>query len=501
MPTPLIAPAFQSRPHPHLYEVNTWAWLEELSVRFGRKIALRDVPDSEWDELARLGFDFIWLMGIWERSPAGRRFFQTDVASFASFDQALPGWKLSRIVGSPYSVRRYLPDIRIGPYSDLDDVREKLHARRMGLILDFVPNHTAQDNPWTSEHPEYYVRGSQLDFRRDPSAFHLSDFSGEPVLLAHGRDPYFPPWRDVVQLNYFEPAASAAMLGELLEIAKHCDGVRCDMAMLVFNDIFAHTWGPLLAGRTPPAREFWAEAVSAVPNFLWLAEVYWNCEGRCHELGFNFTYDKGLYDALREGRIGEVHERLSADIPFQNRAARFLENHDEARSAAVFGAPEREAVVTLVATLPGMRFYHHGQLDGRKIHLPVPLAVAAPEKPDVETRAFYERILRLNNEPIFHDGQWSLLEVNSAGDDTFRNLVAYQWLHKDARQVVIVNLASGTSQARIRFSEGIAPTRQYVFLDQLHDVRYSRDGNEIARQGLYVRLDPYRAHLFDVTPI
>ncbi|HEV2489245.1 MAG TPA: alpha-amylase family glycosyl hydrolase [Candidatus Acidoferrales bacterium] len=496
-----ITPLFTRRPHPHLYEINTWAWLEELSAKLGRKITLREVPDSEWDTFARLGFDFIWLMGVWERSPVGRRFFQTDVASFPSFDQALPGWKLNHIVGSPYSVRRYQPDPRIGSYSDLDCVREKLHARRIGLLLDFVPNHTAPDHPWTAQHPEFYIQGSQEDFRRDSAAFYVADSSGEPLLLAHGRDPYFPPWRDVVQLNYFEPAARAAILGELREIAKHCDGVRCDMAMLVFNDIFARTWGPFLAGKKPPANEFWSEAVAAVPNFLWLAEVYWNCEGQCHDFGFNFTYDKGLYDALRDGHIAEIQERLRAEVSSQTGAARFLENHDEARSAAVFGASKLEAVATIVATLPGMRFYHHGQLDGRKIHLPIPLAFAAPESPDVETRAFYEKLLNFTNDAVFHAGEWKLLEINSAGDDTFRNLVAYQWLANDARKVVIANLAGAISQARIRFTERIAPARQYSFLDQLHDVRYPRDGGEISQQGLYVRLDAFRAHLFDVTPI
>lgn len=493
-------PPLSLRPHPHLYEINTWAWLEELSANLGRKITLRDVPDSEWDNFSRLGFDLIWLMGVWERSPAGRHFFQTDAASFPSFDRALPGWKLSHIVGSPYSVRRYQPDPRIGSWADLDQVREKLRSRRIGLILDFVPNHTAPDHPWTSSHPENYIRGALDDFRRDPSAFSLLDSDAEPILLAHGRDPYFPPWRDVVQLDYFEPAARAAMLGELREISRHCDGVRCDMAMLVFNDIFARTWASLLAGRKPPAREFWDEAIASIPNFLWLAEVYWNCEGQCHDFGFQFTYDKGLYDALREGRIAEVQERLRASPESQTGATRFLENHDEARSAAVFGAAKREAVATLISTLPGMRFYHHGQLDGRKIQLPMPLAFAAPEPVDIETRAFYQRLLNLSNEPVFHSGQWKLLETSSAGDDSSRNLVAYQWLAKGARKVVVVNLASATSQARIRFPDGISPSRQYTFLDQLHDIRYPRDGAEISSQGLYVRLDPFRAHLFDVTP-
>lgn len=493
--------AFTYRPHPNLYEINAWAWLEELSAKLGRKLGLGDVPDSEWDNIASLGFDFVWLMGVWERSPVGSRFFQTDSANFPGFDAALPGWKLSQIVGSPYSVHRYQPDPRIGSWADLDFVREELRARHVGLILDFVANHTAPDHPWTTSHPEYYVRGTQEDFRKNPADFYLVETETEPNLLARGRDPYFPPWRDVVQLNYFEPAARSALIDELREVAKHCDGVRCDMAMLVLNDIFARTWGPLLAGYKPPPCEFWSEAIAAIPEFVWLAEVYWNCEGPIQSLGFQFTYDKGLYDALRDGNIAEIKSRLSADFASQSRTARFLENHDEARSAAVFGSAKREAFGTLIATLPGMRFYQHGQLDGCKIHLPIPLAMAAPEPPDVETRALYERILKLSNESVFHSGQWQLLEIQTAGDDTFHNLVAYQWLAKDALKFVIVNLSGTLSQARVLFPSGISASQQYTFLDQLHDIRYSRAGDEIAQAGLYVRLDPYRAHLFDITPV
>jgi glycosidase len=490
------------RPHPHLYEINTWAWLEELSAKYSRPISLREVPAAEWDEIARLGFDFVWLMGVWQRSPLGRRFFQTDTSSFPGFDQALPGWKLSQIVGSPYSVRQYQPDPRIGSWADLDHAREQLRSRRIGLILDFVANHTAPDHPWAAAHPEYFIRGTQESFRQDPSAFFLQETSAEPTLFARGRDPYFPPWRDTLQLNYFEPAARAALIDELREIAKHCDGVRCDMAMLVLNDIFARTWGSFLTGYTKPQREFWTDAIAALPHeFVWLAEVYWNCEAPIQSLGFQFTYDKGLYDALRIGQINEIHSRLAANPASQSHAARFLENHDEARAAATFGAAKREAFGTLIATLPGMRFYHHGQLDGRKIHLPIPLTVAAPETPDADTRAFYERILELSNDPVFHSGQWKLLDVSSAGDDTSRNLLAYQWLSTNARKIVVTNLADGVSQGRVHILDAISSALQYTFLDQLHDVPYARSGAEICASGLYIRLDPFRAHLFSLTPL
>ena len=502
MSPPRTSASFSYRQHPHLYEINTWAWLEELSAKYSRRITLREVPAAEWDEIARLGFDFVWLMGVWERSPLGRRFFQTDPSSFPGFDQALPGWKLNQIVGSPYSVRQYQPDPRIGSWTDLDYAREQLRVRGIGLILDFVANHTAPDHPWVAAHPEYFIRGSQEAFRRDPSAFFLQETPAEPILFAHGRDPYFPSWRDVVQLDYFNPAARAALIAELRQISAHCDGVRCDMAMLVLNDIFARTWGPLLAARKAPSREFWSEAIAALPpDFVWLAEVYWNCEAPIQALGFQFTYDKGFYDALRDGQVVEIHARLAADVASQSHAARFLENHDEDRAATSLGAAKLEALATLISTLPGMRFYHLGQLDGRKIHLPMPLAVAAPEESDAATRSFYERILQLSNEPVFHSGQWKLLDISSADDDTSRNLVAYQWLSTNARKIVVVNLSSSTSQGRVHVAEGISSALQYNFLDQLHDVPYTRAGAEISASGLYIRLDPFRAHVFAITPL
>ena len=501
-----ISSSFQYRRHPHLYEINTWAWLDELSGKFGRRISLANVPPSEWDEIAALGFDFVWLMGVWQRSDVSRRYFQTNAASFSAYDRALPGWKLSQITGSPYSVRQYEPDGRIGSWDDLDRAREELRRRNIGLILDFVANHTAPDHPWVSGHPEYFLRGSQQDFRKDPGAFYLADSraaqNAEPNIFAHGRDPYFPPWRDVLQLNYFEPAARAALFGELREIARHCDGVRCDMAMLVLNDIFARTWPSLLAGRTPPAQEFWSEAIAAAPReFVWLAEVYWNCESEMQKLGFQFTYDKGLYDSLRDGNILDVRARLAAPLAAQTHCTRFLENHDEERAAAVFGGAKIESIATLIATLPGMRFYHQGQLDGRRIHLPIPLAFAAPEPAEAQTRRFYERILKISNEPIFHMGEWKLLDVTTAGDSTFANLVAYQWRSNDALKLVVANLAGAVSQGRVHPSNGFSSALHYKFFDQLHDVAYDRDGAEISSSGLYVRLEGFRAHLFSVTPM
>ena len=418
------------RRHPHLYEINTWVWLEELSARYGRSLSLQDVAGEEWDRLADLGFDFVYLMGVWRRSLIGRRIFRTDPRDFHNFDAALPGWKISDVVGSPFSIQDYSPDPHIATAEGLSEVHRQLRRRGMGLILDFVPNHTGFDHPWIAQHPDRYIQGTEEDFRRDPTAFYLAERdaatrSGHEnpfVFIARGRDPYFAPWSDVAQLNYFNPECRKGMIGILKDISRYCDGVRCDMAMLVTNEIFNRTWGNFLKAWPVPQTEFWQEAIAAVPDFVWLAEVYWDMEWRMQELGFHFTYDKRLYDRLREGSPRHVRDHLAADLQYQSKMARFLLTIMTSRAAAGFSCARESLLwLTLLSTLPGMRFYHHGQLNCAKTFVPMPLARAQTETHDRQIRELYERVLRCADAEVFHAGD-SISEVQPAGDDTFHDL-------------------------------------------------------------------------------
>jgi len=489
---------FSYRPHPHLYEINTWVWLEELSAKHGRCLHLQDVPGEEWDRLAALGFDFVYLMGVWRRSLIGRRIFRTDARNFPNFDTALPGWKTRDVVGSPFSIQDYSPDPRIATAENLSTVHDQLRRRGMGLILDFVPNHTGFDHSWIAQHPDRYIQGSEEDFRRDPSAFYLVEWAGDQNLfVARGRDPYFAPWSDVAQLNYFNPECRQGMIGVLKNIAQYCDGVRCDMAMLVTNEIFNRTWGNFLKPWPTPPTEFWQEATAALPDFVWLAEVYWDMEWRMQELGFRFTYDKRLYDRLHEGSAGAVRDHLRADLGYQSKMARFLENHDEPRCAAVFPRERISSVVTLLSTLPGMRFYHHGQLNGAKTFVPMPLDHAQPETDDPEIRELYEKLLRSADAEVFHAGEWQLLEVQPAGDDTFQDLIAYRWHHQSNNRVIVVNLGGRTAQGLVQKTAAGA-SQNCLFTDELSGGEYQWARAELDSKGLYVKLAPYQAHVFEV---
>lgn len=491
--------AFSYRAHPHLYEINTWAWLEELSAREARHITLASVPDRDWDRIQSLGMDFIWLMGVWRRSAAGRTIARVRPQYFPSYDEALPGWTMKDVVGSPYSIQDYVPDPRIGSWQDVDAAREQINRRGIKLILDFVPNHTGLDHIWVGDHPDFYVQATLDQFRKDPSSYFLSEREGNVACIARGKDPYFPAWPDTAQLNYFNPATRDAMLGVLRTVAAHADGVRCDMAMLILNDVFAKTWGPLLGGAPAPPGEFWPAAVAALPGFVWIAEVYWDLEWRLRQLGLTFTYDKGLYDCLRGAPASAVRDRLKADLAAQSRSVRFLENHDEPRSAAVFEADQLGAAAALVATLPGMRFYHQGQLGGKKLRLPIQLRRAAAEKPNAQVQALYDKLLSIAGADAFHSGDWRLLEPRAAGDTSFQNLIAYQWASGTAVHVVAVNLSPAATRANLPLSAAFDAARAYIFDDLLHEKSYEWRGEDLMRSGLFVRLDAFQSHIFKVS--
>src|SRR3954453_14891924 len=179
--------------HPFIYEINTWVWLNELGQRTSEGIGLGEVPAREWDAIAALGFDAVWLMGVWERSPAGIAIALRNDGLVESFRRALPDLTAADVVGSPYCIRDYTVAAHLGGAAGLASAREALERRGLKLILDFVPNHVAPDHAWTSTHAEYCVGGSEEDIEREPASFVKV---GDRV-LAYGRDPYFAAWPDV----------------------------------------------------------------------------------------------------------------------------------------------------------------------------------------------------------------------------------------------------------------------------------------------------------------
>jgi glycosidase len=483
---------------PFVYEVNTWVWLSELGEREGRPIGLGDVPAAEWDAVAALGFDAVWLMGVWKRSSAGIAVALENPALVESFRAALPDYRAEDVVGSPYCIRDYAVDGRLGGPEGLAAARRALAERGLGLILDFVPNHVAPDHPWTAEHPEYFVRGSEEDLERDPASFTRTAGG----IVANGRDPYFPAWPDVVQLNAFSPALRAAATGTVGAIAAQCDGVRCDMAMLMTNDVFERTWGDRAGPR--PEEDYWPPLIAAVrsaqPDFRFLAEAYWDLEWELQQQGFDACYDKRLYDRLAHEGPDAVVGHLAADTAYQRRLVRFVENHDEPRAAAVF-PPDRARVAAVTAlTQAGTRLVHEGQLEGRRVHVPVFLGRRPAEPADDELRAFYRRLLPAVGNGVLRDGEWQLGERRGwPGNDSWRNLVVWGWRADAPRLLVVANLADTHAAGTVSLPWDDLRDRTWALADPTTDARFERSGDDL-RDGLYVELGPWQWHLFQLTP-
>lgn len=494
------------RRNPFLYEINTWPWLSALSARYGQPIHLGSVPAEVWDGVASWGFDAVWMMGVWERSPRGRQIALQHPGLQADFGMVLPGYTEAQVVGSPYAVHEYRVAEALGGRDGLAVCRDALRQRGMRLILDFVPNHVAVDHPWTVEYPDALVQGEPEDLSRKPGSYFTVELpDGGTRVYAHGRDPYFPAWTDTVQVDAFSATARRLAAETVLDIAEQCDGVRCDMAMLTANRIFAQTWARL----DIPGREYWDEVITPVrakhPDFALIAEVYWDMEYELQCLGFGFTYDKRLYDRMKHKTAHEVREHLMAHLDYQMRMVRFIENHDEVRAAAGFPEEALFSAAALVFTLPGMKLVHEGQLDGRQVKLPVQLGVAPDEPLRPEITEFYRQIMHEANADIYHEGTFMMLGFLPHGGDgaaqVLDSLIAYAWAHGDDIRVVAINMTPNAMSARLMLAREALGARPAWQIEGVLDGEVAViEAGDLLTGGLPIDLAPHGFKILRIAP-
>jgi hypothetical protein len=481
---------------PALFQFNTRVGLTELSRRTGRSATLDDVPDSDLDQWQDLGFDWIWLLSVWRTGPRSRCVSLSDPKWMKEFQETLPDLTEGDIGGSGFAVADYSVSPSLGGPDALGRFRDRLKNRGLKLMLDFVPNHMGLDHPWAVEHPERFVSGTTEDLQRQPQNY--TRVPGSGTILAHGRDPYFPGWPDTLQLDYSHSGTQDALVRELVRIAGQCDGVRCDMAMLLLPDVFERTWG-----RRPAP--FWPRAISAVragvPGFCFMAEVYWDLEWPLQQQGFDYTYDKRLYDRLREGHAGPVRDHLRGDPAYQDKLARFLENHDEPRAAAVFDGQRHEVAAVVTYMSPGLRFFHQGQLEGRRVRIS-PHLVRAPDEPvNGALQDFYGRLLAALRRPAVRDGRWRLLECRPAwdGNGSWDGFLAFLWEGKGETLLVAVNQSPKSAQCYVPLRLPAIAEKMVLLRDMLSSAQYTRRGDDLISPGLYLDLPPWGRHVFDIT--
>jgi glycosidase len=365
-----------------IYEINTRVHCQSFD----------QITDDELNEISALGFDTIWLMGVWQASEGARKVSHIVSEDFHASPYAVPFYKFNRQLGGK---RAFV------------ELVKRAHRAGLLVIVDFVSNHMALDSPWIEENPEFFIRSDTRARKQATSEFFLHP-SGE--MIAFGRDPYFPPWHDTAQLDYTNAALRARMIDTLKEISRHADGVRCDMAMLVLRDYIRSQWYPLVTDSWFDERmagEFWDEAIREVkasrPDFKFIAEAYWDKELYLMQLGFDLAYEKKLYDGLAHRNADLVLERLLRPAEILNRSLYFIENHDEPRAASVFGREANLAALALILSLPGSSLVHEGQMEGKRERLPV------------------QRLKPLTNEPVDHTLQNSYRHILAAtSDDLFK---------------------------------------------------------------------------------
>lgn len=489
-----------SPPYVQLYQVNTRLLLSESGRGLGRPATLDDISDTWLQDLAEHGFNWLYLLGAWDPGQRGRQLALQNNPLKNELRQVLPDLTEADIVGSCFATVGYcIPDAYGGPAA-LRRLRQRLHSFGMRLMMDFIPNHTAMDHPWVSEHPEYYVNGTEADLKKQPDGYFRVTTDTGPHILAHGKDPYFPAWNDTVQIDYSNPLTQKAMINEMLTAASQCDGLRVDMAMLALPDVFYGTWGLT-------AQPFWPVAIEQVrqvyPDFIFLGEVYWNLEWALQQQGFDFTYDKQFYDHLVSQDATRVKKHLMMPHAVLSRMAHFLENHDEPRAAARFPLAIHRAAAALLYLAPGLRFFQHGQLQGAWTRVPMQLIRGPVETNDEWIETFYHKLTEALKLPAVRSGAWQLLDIrpDQGTGSLARKLIGYIWRPLPGQAagpvLALVNYSPSLVRSITRLPFEELPGKKLSLLDHLTGTRLSRSGDDLFKNGLTIDMAPWGVYILE----
>ncbi len=387
---------------------STLVWLDQLSKKYGFHVSRLDqIPDQELDMLADQGFTGLWLIGIWQRSPASRRIKQLCGNPEAE--------------ASAYSLYDYEIAQELGGWEALIHLKNRCWLRGIRLASDMVPNHTGVESKWVIEHPDWFIQtkappfpsytfegenlshdsrvGIQIEdhyYNRSDAAvvFKRTDFwTGDARYIYHGNDGTHMPWNDTAQLNFLLPEVREAVMNTIIHVAKTFPIIRFDAAMTLTKKHFQRLWFPEPGtGGDIPSRaehgmqrddfnrcmpqEFWREVVDRIaeeaPDTLLLAEAFWLMEGYfVRTLGMHRVYNSAFMNMLKneenEKYRKAIRNTLEFDPEILKRFVNFMNNPDEETAIDQFGTGDKYfGICTMMVTMPGLPMFGHGQIEGFK---------------------------------------------------------------------------------------------------------------------------------------
>ena len=549
-------------PNTVLIAKSTYVWLAQLSKQYGRHIhRLDQIPDEELATLAHRGLNSLWLIGVWERSRASRTIKQLCGNQDA--------------VASAYSLFDYKIAEDLGGEPAYITLRDRCFHKGIRLASDMVPNHMGIDSPWVIEHPEWFIsRGespypaysfngpdlshdSRVEIKIEDHYFEQTDaavvfqrrdkWTGDTRYIYHGNDGTSFPWNDTAQLDYLNPAVREQVIQTILYVARLFPVIRFDAAMTLAKRHFHRLWfpGPGSSGAIPSRaeysmsqaefnkhmpHEFWREVVdrvaTEVPGTLLLAEAFWLMEGYfVRTLGMHRVYNSAFMNMMRDEKNAEyrsvIKNTLEFDPDIMKRYVNFMSNPDERTAIDQFGKGDKcFGVAALMATLPGLPMFGHGQIEG--FTEKYGMEYQRPRYDETPDHWLVERHDReiaplLKRRWVFAESHNFLLyDFFEASGSVDENVFAYSNRTGNERAVVIYNNRYGTANGTIHNSAAYADkaTSQLrqrsigdglgfggdtgailAYRDTLTGLEYLRRASEFAGRGLTFHLHAYQCHV------
>jgi len=542
---------------------STYVWLAQMSRQYGRRIArLDEIPDEELDVLARRGLNSLWLIGVWERSRASKTIKQLCGNTDA--------------VASAYSLYDYAIAEDLGGESAYTNLRDRAYRHGIRLASDMVPNHMGIDSPWVVEHPDWFMsrqdspypaysfngpdlsQDGRAEIKIEDHYYEQSDAavvfrrrdrqSGETRYIYHGNDGTSYPWNDTAQLDYLNPAVREQVIQTILHVARLFPMIRFDAAMTLAKRHFHRLWfpGPGTSGAIPSRaefgmsqaefnrampHEFWREVVdrvaAEVPGTLLLAEAFWLMEGYfVRTLGMHRVYNSAFMVMLRDEENAKyrsvIKNTLEFDPDIMKRYVNFMSNPDERTAIDQFGKGDKcFGVATMMATLPGLPMFGHGQIEG--FTEKYGMEYQRPrydESPDSWMVERHEREIAplLRRRRLFAEsGNFRLYDFFCDNGRVDENVFAYSNRSGGERALVVYNNRYGQTrgtldwsaayadkganqlrQQRLREGLGLSDNSSVILAcrDSLTGLHYLRRASDFAERGLTLDLHAFQCHVF-----